>query len=151
MAPGCYRQGVWRLAPVMLLAIAASGCPVAVDDGSACAPNDDCGPNAVCTDIAECAPTTDAPPWRIRWTINGAAISPDAHDGCDSIEELALTVTSFDDMVSYRPVTCSVGEFDFTALPSRFDQVVLEAFAGGALLDRELGDRASVTTVELSF
>lgn len=133
----------------MLATGALAGCPVAADGD--CAPGDDCGAGAVCTDLAECAAAEDAPRWRIAWTVNGAAVSVDAPGDCAAIDELALTVSAPDDLVTYRPVTCALGRFDFTALPSRYDLVILEALAGGDSLDRVRAERQPEVVVDLVF
>lgn len=125
---------------VTLIAAACAGCPIAVD-GDSCAPGDDCGAGAVCTDLAVCASEESAPPWRISWTINGEAVSIERPGPCEGVDELALTVSAIDDMVSFRPVTCAIGQFDFTALPSRYDTVILELFTGDDRLDRRAGSR----------
>ncbi len=106
----------------------------------------------MCTDLGACATTDSAPPWRITWTVNGARVSLDQPGACDAVDELSLEISALDEVVLYRPVTCAIGQFEFTALPSRFDRVVLEAFASGDRIDSESGARdGGELALELAF
>lgn len=133
--------------------LALTGCIPVSEDG-ACYDDSDCSGSDICTDIKECSSPEDAPPWRIAWTINGAQVSSTAPGGCDGVEELTLTIRSNQDQVSYAPVPCTVGSFEFLSLPLRFNGAALRATgAGGERLGSTSGggDRSNDLVLDLEI
>jgi hypothetical protein len=122
--------------------VSIAGC-IPVDPGG-CLEDGDCG-EELCTDVNTCASPAEAPPWRIAWTVAGAAVSLEEPDPCAPIAELALEVRSGADQVSYRPVRCELGRFEFRALPLAFDVVEIAAYDEGGrrlVVAETRGDRA---------
>jgi hypothetical protein len=134
---------------VCAIALSVAGCELS----GPCGDDGDCA-SGLCADNHECATAEAAPPWRIRWTVNGAAVSVEAPGDCDGVAELALRVRSADEFegLDYRPVRCELGRFEFRALPARFDRIRIDAFAGGDLIDRAEARRGGeLTALELVF
>lgn len=141
-----------RLA-VCACVLALTGCIPVTEDG-ACYDESDCSGGEVCTDIKECADPDDAPPWRIAWTVNGTPVSSAAPGDCEGVEELTLTIRSNMDQVSYAPVPCAVGSFEFLSLPLRFNGASLRATGpGGERLGSTSGgnDRSSDLVLDLEL
>lgn len=104
---------------------AIAGC-IPVDPGG-CFEDSDCG-GELCTDVKTCAAPAEAPPWRIVWTVGGAAVSMDEPEACAPFAELALQVRSDEDQATYRPIACELGRFQFRALPRAFDVAALAGY-----------------------
>lgn len=121
------------LCAVLLLAPAC----FPLDDGARCRTDRDC--NEVCADNGECASADAVRAARIEWTIAGVQPTPLAPQPCidAGVDEMTLRIStgSSSDALTYEPVPCEVGQFSFSALPLRYDQVHLTVRGpGGTLL-----------------
>lgn len=136
---------------VCAIALASlAGCYVS----GSCDDDIDCSGDLICTDTGECARASSAPGWEITWTVNGAPVSRDAPGDCAAVSELAVRVTASvaGDSLNFRPVPCELGQFDFRALPARFDRLELAALGSGdEVLARTSARREAVNAVDLAF
>jgi hypothetical protein len=114
-----------------LTTIGLGGCPGFGSSGPECSDGVSCLSGEVCANTHECLPADEVHPVVVHWTVNG---QPPTATLCRN-NELELTISSLGSgaSLSYAPVLCSTGQFNFDKLPTYYDQVALTVTASGAV------------------
>jgi len=132
-----------------LLIVLLAGCPGGGGNSGECQTDADCA-GEVCANTHECLPSDQVHRVAVHWTLNGktptAALCAPA-----PTFDLTIAVNATGDGSTYSPIACTEGEFDFPALPTRYDSVTLVAEAnadqGTAAIPASGGD----ITIDMPF
>lgn len=114
-----------KLVCVLICAAAVCGC--GNTSGQMCRSDSDCG-GQVCTRVGECASQADLVTILTKWTINGAAPTPDQPAACSGIDSLEVSyLQSGSPIAGFAPVPCDIGVFRVDKMPRWLDGVEVTA------------------------
>jgi hypothetical protein len=122
-----------RVALLALVAVLLAGCP---SPGPECDNGVSCLSGEVCANTHECLPADQVHAVAVHWTVSGQA--PNA-TLCQNHPQLELTIDALTTgaTLTYAPVLCDLGLFNFDKLPDEYDEVTL--------VDPDTGDRSSAS------
>ncbi len=117
----------------LLLAL-LTGCP---PDTTECAQDSDCGGAKLCTRDFQCLPASEVRAVKILWTVNHAPPNPET---CTNMPNLFVEVDGdlAGEMITFAPVPCNAGIFNFDKLPTSYGSAVL------GIDGSDTGDRVAI-------